>query len=145
MTDFADLIPAPQGRFDGIQRPYSPEDVLRLRGSVPITHTLAERGANKLWELLHTEDYINALGAVTGNQSATISPAQTVVSRTFSVNVPADVALGSVITVTGGTASTSVGQAVTVVLTPTLNTSNGVVTWACTGTPAQYMPSSCRA
>lgn len=50
-----------------------------------------------------------------------------------------------VITVTGGTASTSVGQAVTVVLTPTLNTSNGVVTWACTGTPAQYMPSSCRA
>ncbi len=69
MTDFADLIPAPKGRFDGIQRPYTPDDVLRLRGSVPITHTLAERGANRLWELLHTEDYVNALGAVTGNQA----------------------------------------------------------------------------
>ena len=69
MTTFADLVPAPQGRFDGIERPYTPEDVLRLRGSVPITHTLAERGANRLWELLHSEPYINALGAVTGNQA----------------------------------------------------------------------------
>ncbi|WP_409020261.1 isocitrate lyase [Brevundimonas vesicularis] len=69
MTTFADLVPAPNGRFDGIERPYTPEDVLRLRGSVPITHTLAERGANRLWELLHSEPYINALGAVTGNQA----------------------------------------------------------------------------
>ncbi|MBX9708171.1 MAG: isocitrate lyase [Caulobacteraceae bacterium] len=69
MTTFADLVPAPVGRFDGIERPYTPEDVLRLRGSVPITHTLAERGANRLWELLHSEPYINALGAVTGNQA----------------------------------------------------------------------------
>ena len=46
MTTFADLVPSPKGRFDGIERPYTPEDVLRLRGSVPITHTLAERGAN---------------------------------------------------------------------------------------------------
>ena len=46
MTTFADLVPSPAGRFDGIERPYSPEDVLRLRGSVPVTHTLAERGAN---------------------------------------------------------------------------------------------------
>ena len=69
MTTFADLVPSPAGRFDGIERPYSPEDVLRLRGSVPITHTLAERGANRLWELLHSEAYINALGAVTGNQA----------------------------------------------------------------------------
>ncbi|WP_406851895.1 isocitrate lyase [Brevundimonas sp. BH3] len=69
MTTFADLIPSPSGRFDGIERPYTPEDVLRLRGSVPITHTLAERGANRLWELLHSEPYINALGAVTGNQA----------------------------------------------------------------------------
>ena len=69
MTTFADLVPSPTGRFDGIERPYSPEDVLRLRGSVPITHTLAERGANRLWDLLHTEPYINALGAVTGNQA----------------------------------------------------------------------------
>lgn len=69
MTTFADLVPAPAGRFDGIERPYTPEDVLRLRGSVPITHTLAERGANRLWDLLHSEPYINALGAVTGNQA----------------------------------------------------------------------------
>jgi len=69
MTTFADLVPSPKGRFDGIERPYTPEDVLRLRGSLPITHTLAERGANRLWELLHTEPYINALGAVTGNQA----------------------------------------------------------------------------
>ena len=69
MTTFADLVPAPAGRFDGIERPYTPDDVLRLRGSVPITHTLAERGANRLWELLHAEPYINALGAVTGNQA----------------------------------------------------------------------------
>ena len=54
MTSFADLVPAPAGRFDGIERPYTPEDVLRLRGSVPITHSLAERGANRLWELLHS-------------------------------------------------------------------------------------------
>ena len=69
MTSFAHLVPSPVGRFDGIERPYTPEDVRRLRGSVPITHTLAERGANRLWELLHTEPYINALGAVTGNQA----------------------------------------------------------------------------
>ncbi len=69
MTTFADLVPSPSGRFDGVERPYTPEDVLRLRGSVPITHTLAERGANRLWELLHSEPYINALGAVTGNQA----------------------------------------------------------------------------
>ena len=69
MTAFADLVPSPAGRFDGIERPYAPEDVLRLRGSVPVTHTLAERGANRLWELLHTEPFINALGAVTGNQA----------------------------------------------------------------------------
>ncbi|MCV0414905.1 MAG: isocitrate lyase [Brevundimonas sp.] len=69
MTTFADLVPSPAGRFDGIVRPYTPEDVLRLRGSVPITYSLAERGANRLWQLLHDEPYINALGAVTGNQA----------------------------------------------------------------------------
>ena len=70
MTTFQDLVPsAPKGRFDGITRPYSPEDVLRLRGSFPIQHTLAERGANKLWDLLHTEPFINSLGAMTGNQA----------------------------------------------------------------------------
>ena len=70
MTTFAELVPgAPEGRFDGIERPYGPEEVERLRGSFPIQHTLAERGANRLWELLHTEPFINALGAVTGNQA----------------------------------------------------------------------------
>ena len=61
MTTFADLVPSPAGRFDGIERPYTPDDVLRLRGSVPVTHTLAERGANRLWQLLHDEPFINAL------------------------------------------------------------------------------------
>jgi isocitrate lyase len=70
MTTFADLVPgAPKGRFDGIVRPYSPQEVLRLRGSVHIQHSLAERGANRLWDLLHDEPYINALGAMTGNQA----------------------------------------------------------------------------
>jgi isocitrate lyase len=60
---------APPGRFDGIERPYSPEDVLRLRGSVPIEHSLARRGALKLWELLKQDQPVRALGAVTGNQA----------------------------------------------------------------------------
>ena len=66
---FEDLVPAPAGRFAGIERPYSPADVERLRGSVRIDHTLARRGAEKLWELLQGEPYINALGALTGNQA----------------------------------------------------------------------------
>jgi isocitrate lyase len=70
LTSFAELVPsAPQGRFDGIERPYTAEEVLKLRGSFPISYTLAERGANRLWELLKTEPYVNALGAVTGNQA----------------------------------------------------------------------------
>ncbi|MED1112278.1 isocitrate lyase [Bacillus paramycoides] len=56
-------------RWKGIVRPYSAEDVIRLRGSIDIEHTLACRGAEKLWQSLHTEDYINALGALTGNQA----------------------------------------------------------------------------
>jgi isocitrate lyase len=72
MTDlsFQDLVPhAPEGRFDGINRPYTPEDVARLRGSLTIQHTLAERGANRLWKDLHEQPFLNALGAVTGNQA----------------------------------------------------------------------------
>src|ERR1700709_2050990 len=69
MTDFARLVPAPTGRFEGIVRPYAPEEGERLRGSVPIEHSLARRGANRLWELLRSEDYVHALGAVTGNQA----------------------------------------------------------------------------
>jgi isocitrate lyase len=56
-------------RWNGVQRPYSAEDVIRLRGSIDIEHTLARRGSEKLWNLLNTEDYVNALGALTGNQA----------------------------------------------------------------------------
>ena len=56
-------------RWDGIRRDYSPEDVMRLRGSMPIRHTLAEKGAERLWRLINTEDYVHALGALTGNQA----------------------------------------------------------------------------
>ncbi len=56
-------------RFQGITRPYTAEDVVRLRGSVQIEHTLARLGAERLWELLHTEHHIKALGALTGNQA----------------------------------------------------------------------------
>jgi isocitrate lyase len=69
MTTFEELIPAASGRFDGIERPYSPEDVEKLRGSVKIDYTLATKGANLLWDLLGSEDYINALGAMSGNQA----------------------------------------------------------------------------
>ncbi|WP_020173599.1 isocitrate lyase [Methyloferula stellata] len=67
---FQDLIPsAPAGRFDGIRRPYGPEEVKRLRGSFPIAYTLAERSANKLWKLMQERPYVHSLGAVTGNQA----------------------------------------------------------------------------
>ncbi|WPB55535.1 isocitrate lyase [Xylophilus sp. GOD-11R] len=56
-------------RWKGIKRGYSAADVVRLRGSVPIEHTLARRGALKLWDLLHEEDFINCLGALTGGQA----------------------------------------------------------------------------
>jgi isocitrate lyase len=56
-------------RWEGIDRPYTELDVRRLRGSVKIEHTLADRGARKLWDLMHEEPYINALGALTGNQA----------------------------------------------------------------------------
>jgi isocitrate lyase len=56
-------------RWKGITRPYSAEDVVRLRGSVRIEHTLATLGAQKLWRLMHEEPFVNALGALTGNQA----------------------------------------------------------------------------
>jgi hypothetical protein len=56
-------------RWRGITRPYSPADVERVRGSLRIEHTLARRGAEKLWQLLLNEDYVAALGALTGNQA----------------------------------------------------------------------------
>jgi isocitrate lyase len=56
-------------RWKGIKRGYTADDVVRLRGSVQIEHTLARRGAEKLWKLLNEEPFINALGALTGNQA----------------------------------------------------------------------------
>ena len=56
-------------RWDGIERTYTADDVVALRGSVREESTLAHRGAENLWNLLHTEDYIRALGAYTGGQA----------------------------------------------------------------------------
>jgi isocitrate lyase len=56
-------------RWEGVARDYSAEDVVRLRGSIREQHTLAYRMAEKLWDLLSTEDYVNALGAISGGQA----------------------------------------------------------------------------
>jgi isocitrate lyase len=56
-------------RWDGIRRDYTAEDVLRLRGSIEIKYTLAEMGAERLWQLLKSEPYVTSLGALTGNQA----------------------------------------------------------------------------
>ena len=56
-------------RWQGVTRPYSVEDVLKSRGTLRIDYTFAQAGAARLWKLLQTEDYIHALGALTGNQA----------------------------------------------------------------------------
>jgi len=56
-------------RWKGIKRGYSAADVVRLRGSLQIEHTLAKRGSEKLWDLVNTEPFVNSLGALTGNQA----------------------------------------------------------------------------
>ncbi|MDB5820747.1 MAG: isocitrate lyase, partial [Rhizobacter sp.] len=56
-------------RWKGVKRTYSAADVVRLRGSLQIEHTLAKNGAEKLWNLVNTEPFINTLGALTGNQA----------------------------------------------------------------------------
>jgi len=56
-------------RWTGIQRPYTPEDVVRLRGTLRIEYTLARHGAERLWGLLNSDSYVNALGAMSGNQA----------------------------------------------------------------------------
>jgi len=58
-----------EARWRGVTRNYSAQDVVRLRGSLHVEHTLARVGAERLWQLLHSEDYVSALGAVTGNQA----------------------------------------------------------------------------
>ena len=56
-------------RWKGVERSYSADEVVRLRGSQPIEHTLAKRGAEKLWRLLKDEPFVNTLGAMSGNQA----------------------------------------------------------------------------
>ena len=56
-------------RWIGVTRPYTPEDVLKLRGTMKVWHTFAQAGAERLWHLLNTEEYIISLGAMTGNQA----------------------------------------------------------------------------
>jgi isocitrate lyase len=56
-------------RWKNVTRPYTAADVIRLQGSFTIEHTLARRGAQRLWDLIHTEDYVNALGAMSGGQA----------------------------------------------------------------------------
>jgi isocitrate lyase len=62
-------------RWEGVTRPYSAADVVRLRGSMPIEYTLAKRGAARLWRLLRSDPYVAALGALTGNQAAQMAQA----------------------------------------------------------------------
>ena len=67
---FKSLIPeAPENRYRGILRPYSPEKVAQLRGSIAIKHSLAEHAANRLWDLITNDEYVAALGAMTGGQA----------------------------------------------------------------------------
>lgn len=54
-------------RWQGIKRDYSAEEVIRLRGSRAIEHTIARQGAEKLWDLLHSEPFVNTVGALTGS------------------------------------------------------------------------------
>ncbi|MET4675377.1 MULTISPECIES: isocitrate lyase [unclassified Luteibacter] len=56
-------------RWQGIQRPYTADDVVKLRGTIQVEHTLARHGAERLWRALHERPYVNALGALTGNQA----------------------------------------------------------------------------
>ena len=56
-------------RWEGVTRPYTAEEVVRLRGSIKIEHTLARRGADRLWHLLKSEPFIRAPGAQTGAQA----------------------------------------------------------------------------
>jgi isocitrate lyase len=66
---FDDPMDRIHARWNGIKREYSESDVRRLSGSIRIAHTLAGRGANKLWQLLNSEDFVPTLGALTGNQA----------------------------------------------------------------------------
>src|SRR5690606_11017876 len=56
-------------RWNGIERSYTAEEVVEVRGSIQIEHTLARKGAERLYRSIHEEDFVNALGALTGNQA----------------------------------------------------------------------------
>src|SRR6185436_13076766 len=56
-------------RWAGVKRPYAPEEVVRLRGSLQVEHTLARQGAEKLWHMMHEKPFVHSLGALTGNQA----------------------------------------------------------------------------
>jgi len=62
-------------RWEGIERPYSAEEVVVLRGSIHVEHTLARLGAERLWALLKGDGYVNALGAMTGGQAVQMAKA----------------------------------------------------------------------
>jgi isocitrate lyase len=74
-VDALELEWADGARWDGIQRDYTAEDVIRLRGSLPIEHTLARHGAEKLWQLLGADEHVAALGALTGGQAVQMAKA----------------------------------------------------------------------
>lgn len=75
MKSFATTLDWNTPRWEGITRAYSAEEVARLRGTVHIEHSLARAGAEKLWQLLHEEKYVPALGALTGNQAVEMAQA----------------------------------------------------------------------
>jgi isocitrate lyase len=68
-TDPIPTVADDDSRWEGVERPYDAEVVEKLRGSLPVEHTLARHGAGRLWKLLHDRDYVAALGASTGNQA----------------------------------------------------------------------------
>ena len=68
---------ADDARWAGIERTYSAEDVVRLQGTVVEEHTLARRGAERLWNALHTKTFTRALGALTGNQAVQMAVSYT--------------------------------------------------------------------
>lgn len=73
--DFENLTRTASGRFDSVKRDYTTADVERLRGTVRIEHSLARKGAERLWKSLHEEDFVHSLGAVTGGQAVQMAKA----------------------------------------------------------------------
>ncbi|HEX6063035.1 MAG TPA: hypothetical protein VFZ04_02390, partial [Longimicrobiales bacterium] len=62
-------------RWSGIERPYSPDEVVKLRGSVQLEHTLARRGTERLWKALNRQDFVRTFGALTGAQAVQMAAA----------------------------------------------------------------------